>query len=206
MQWTVVIPARALPTAKSRLAEATPDPQTHAQLAAALRSDTIAAALACRSVAHVLLVVDKAFDVADGVEVLVQTSAGLNPAVAEGAVLAVERWPELGIAALLGDLPCVTPDELDAALRAAAGVPRGFVPDASGSGTTLLTARPDMPLQPRFGPDSAARHALLATELPGGPGLRRDVDTLDDLRSALELGVGPATLAASSSVVHLSGR
>lgn len=206
MQWTVVIPARALPTAKSRLADAVPDPETHARLVVALRSDTIAAALACRSVAHVVLVVDSPCTAPDRVEVLVQASTGLNPALEEGAGFAAAHWPGDGVAALLGDLPALTPIELGAALLAASRVERAFVADASGTGTTLLAARPSVPLQPRFGLDSAARHASLATEIPGGPGLHRDVDTLDDLRSALELGVGPATLAASTSVVYLSGR
>lgn len=206
MQWTVVIPARSLPTAKSRLAEEMPDVAAHARLAAALRSDTIAAALACTSVAQVVLVVDAPFSVPDGVEVLVQTSVGLNPAIEQGAAFAAAHRPELGVAALLGDLPALTPKELAVALTSAARVDRAFVPDAAGTGTTLLTARPSVALQPRFGLDSAARHASVATELAAGPGLRRDVDTLDDLRSALELGVGSATLAAATSVVHLSGR
>jgi 2-phospho-L-lactate guanylyltransferase len=206
MQWTVVIPAKALPAAKSRLAEASTDAEGHARLAAALRADTIAAALAAAPVAHVVLVVDEPTAAPLGVEVLVQSSPGLNPAVEEGAALAARSWPDHGVAALLGDLPALTPDELSAALDSASRVKRGFVPDASGSGTTLLTARPGVALQPRFGTDSAQRHSQIARELPAGPGLRRDVDTVDDLRGALELGVGPATVAAAPPVVHLSGR
>lgn len=216
MQWTVVVPAKALPAAKSRLLDASSGAQAHARLAAALRADTVAAALATPEVGRVLLVVDVAYAPPEGVEVLVQTSAGLNPALAEGAAFAARSWPADGIAALLGDLPALTASELSATLGAAAGVERGFVPDAVGTGTTLLTARPGVVLEPRFGADSASRHALLATPLPAGPGLRQDVDTMDDLQIALELGVGPATLAAaaasaavapaSTSVVHLGGR
>ena len=50
---------------------------------------------------------------------------------------------------------------------------------------------------PLFGTRSAQRHrASGAVELRGAwPGLRRDVDTEDDLCAALALGVGPHTRA-----------
>jgi 2-phospho-L-lactate guanylyltransferase len=70
------------------------------------------------------------------------------------------------------------------------------VPDAQGTGTTLLTAV-DAELQPRFGPGSAEAHlAGGAVALTGRwPGLIRDVDTEADLRVALRLGTGPRTAA-----------
>lgn len=214
MRWSVVIPAKALPGAKSRLAGAAPAGFAHQQLVTALRADTVAAALAAPGVARVVLVVDAHATAPDGVHVLVQSSPGLNAAIAEGAAHAADHWPDDAVAALLGDLPALRPEELGAALDAAAHTDHGYVPDAAGSGTTLLTARPGVALQPAFGVDSAARHAAFATELPAGPGLRRDVDTLDDLRSALEIGVGPRTVVAAAStsllqptsVVHLGGR
>lgn len=206
MRWTVVIPAKASPAAKSRLADAVADADGLAVLAAALRADTIAAVLATPDVAHVVVVSDAPADVPNGVELLVQSQPGLNAAIAEAATHAGRTWPDHGIAALLGDLPALTPAELEASLTSAALVAHGFVADAAGTGTTLLTAAPGLALEPRFGVDSAAAHAAIADTLPAGPGLRQDVDTLDDLRAALELGVGPATLAASTSVVHLSGR
>jgi 2-phospho-L-lactate guanylyltransferase len=92
----------------------------------------------------------------------------------------------------------VQPGELERGLRAAAGWPEAFVPDAAGTGTTLYTARPGVAFQPRFGPGSAARHAAAgaaALLLPDAPGLRRDVDTPDDLRRAAALGLGPRTAA-----------
>jgi len=38
-------------------------------------------------------------------------------------------------------------------------------------------------------------------QLPGAPGLRRDVDTPEDLRTALSLGVGPSTRAVADAVL-----
>lgn len=77
-------------------------------------------------------------------------------------------------------------------------VQRAFCADADGEGTTLLVCGPFAPLQPRFGVGSAAAHnAGGAVALSGRwPGLRRDVDTVDDLWAAAELGLGPASAAA----------
>ena len=85
------------------------------------------------------------------------------------------------------------------ALSRAATHPRAFVADASGLGTTLLTALPGLALSPQFGLDSARRHAETAVALPAPAGLRLDVDTAADLESARELGLGPATRAALPS-------
>ncbi len=77
---------------------------------------------------------------------------------------------------------------------------RVFVADAAGTGTVLLAAAPGAPLEPCFGPGSAAAHAASgAVELTGDwPSLRRDVDTAADLADANTLGVGPRTLAVVS--------
>jgi 2-phospho-L-lactate guanylyltransferase len=89
----------------------------------------------------------------------------------------------------------VRPDELAAALDAAAAHPSAFVPDQPGTGTTLLTARPGTDLDPRFGEGSAARHRAIAAELAAGAGLRHDVDNAEDLAAAAEVGLGPRTAA-----------
>src|SRR6185437_14086756 len=120
----------------------------------------------------------------------------LNAALRHGAAVAARRWPGTGLAALTADLPAVSPAELAAALRAASAAPglAAFVPDAAGVGTTLYAVPPGGEFRPLFGGASRARHAAAgATELAFGDmtGLRRDVDTPDDLRAALALGAGP---------------
>lgn len=210
MRWTVLIPVKALPEAKTRLildgSAARPGERAtdlaHARLAEALRTDTIRAAGAAATTARIVLVVDEPVTPAPaGVEQFQQHAAGLNPALAEAAAHASRTWPDDGVAALLGDLPALRPDELTDALAQVGGARAGFVRDADGSGTTLLAVGPGLELTPRFGAGSAGRHAEIADELRAGPGLRRDVDTADDLRAALVLGVGPATSAAVNTPI-----
>jgi 2-phospho-L-lactate guanylyltransferase len=191
MEWTVLLPARSGPGAKTRLLPASATADAHARLVAALRADTRAAALATPAVARVLPVVDKPGEPG----AFVQTAPGLNAALAEAAEHAAHEWPDDGIVALLGDLPALRPAELAAALDAAAGYPRSYVPDVGGAGTTLLAVVPGVRLEPEFGPGSAARHAARAVALAAGPGLRTDVDTATDLAAAALLGLGPATAA-----------
>ena len=202
MQWTVLLPVKALPAAKSRLAGFSADADAHARLVHGIREDTLRAARTAPGVARVVRI----SDVADVDHELLQRRPGLNAALVEGARHARDRWPSDGIAALVGDLPALTPGELGRTLATAAEHQTAFVADAAGTGTTLLTALPSATLEPRFGRGSAARHGTKAVSLPAGPGLRHDVDTADDLRAALLLGVGPCTLAALADQTSAAGR
>lgn len=100
------------------------------------------------------------------------------------------------VIALQADLPALATDELVAAYDAAAPNLRSVVVDHTGHGTSALIVRGrPRDLEPRFGPDSANRHLDSgAVALTGTwPGLRLDVDTPSDIRSALALGVGRHT-------------
>ena len=199
-QWSVVVPAKRLALAKTRLRPLTDGaPVEHADVVLALLADTVAAALDCRRVERVLVVTDDpaaaetvralgAGTVAD------EPDEGLNPALVHGA----RSTGAAAVAALSSDLPALRPEELAAALDAAGTAPRCFVADAEGTGTTLLTAV-GVPLDPRFGAGSAAAHrASGAVPLDGTwPGLAADVDTEAALRRALALGVGPATTSVA---------
>jgi 2-phospho-L-lactate guanylyltransferase len=199
--WSVVVPAKRLAVAKTRLRPLTADRDdadaAHRELVLALLADTVAATVACPAVGAVLVVTDDPAAAAVVRELGARTVAdepdrGLNPALEHGA----RNAPGTAVAALSSDLPALRPEELTAALRAAEGSARAFVPDAQGTGTTLLTAL-GTELLPRFGPGSAEAHlAGGATALSGDwPGLLRDVDTAADLRAAVILGAGPRTTA-----------
>jgi 2-phospho-L-lactate guanylyltransferase len=199
--WSVVVPAKRLAVAKTRLRPLTAvlgdgTAAEHDALVLALLADTVTAAIACPLVTEVVVVtVDTA--AADLVRALGagtladEPDAGLNPALEHGA-----RSVAGPVAALSSDLPALRPEELAAALEAASAVPRAFVADFQGTGTTLLTAA-GVPLRPSFGPASADAHrAGGAVPLSGiWPGLVRDVDTDADLRAAVALGTGPHTTA-----------
>jgi 2-phospho-L-lactate guanylyltransferase len=130
----------------------------------------------------------------------------LNAALRHGASLAARRWPGTSIAALTADLPSLDPAELSAALRAASALGRpAFVPDAACMGTTLYAVPWDGgEFLPSFGGASRARHASSGAaelDLDDMAGLRRDVDTPDDLRTALALGTGPHTAALAAELL-----
>jgi 2-phospho-L-lactate guanylyltransferase len=179
--WTLVIPVKPLGTAKTRLRGALP------------------------GVPHERLVL--ALAVALGARVLPdEPRAGLNAALAFGAAYAYQEnnW----IAALAADLPALRTADLTAALMAAAAEPgRSYVPDADGTGTTLLAAASGAELDPRFGPGSAAAHAGSGARPLAGdwPSLRRDVDTGADLAHAARLGLGPRTASLLPSLSRVAG-
>ena len=205
-RWSVVVPAKRLGVAKTRLRPLTAalddGDAVHRELVLALLADTVGAAAACPSVDEVLVVTD---DPA-AAELVARLGArtvpdepggGLNPALEHGA----RRVRATAVAALSSDLPALRHDELAAALLAAGDLSRAFVADVHGTGTTLLTAV-GTDLRPHFGVASAQAHrAAGALPLHGGwPGLVHDVDTPADLWAALNLGVGPHTRSALDQV------
>jgi 2-phospho-L-lactate guanylyltransferase len=197
----LLLPVKSGPDWKSRLALA---PAVRRALAAAFLVDVLAAARASAAVEEVIVLTDE--------EALDQLARGAGAAVwREGprpGLTAVVRdaigqssldRPTRPLAVLLPDLPSIRVQSLtDALVLSAQSWSASFVPDSGGGGTTLLAAPAPALLQPQFGPDSAARHRAagaraIATDAPD---LRRDVDTLDDLARAVDLGVGARTAAA----------
>jgi 2-phospho-L-lactate/phosphoenolpyruvate guanylyltransferase len=205
-QYGVVVPVKRPSVAKSRLAPLG-DP-VRRRLVSAFAADTVAAVLGCPAVARVLVVTDDvlladelrrlgALAIPDGV------SGNLNGSLRMGAAELLRRQPTVRPVALCADLPALRSEELTDVLGQAPEDGAGFVPDAAGVGTTLYTA-PTLPLfRPRFGEGSRAAHVgagaveLLARAVPS---VRRDVDTPDDLRDALRLGVGARTTEAAADV------
>lgn len=200
-RWFLVVPVKRLEVAKTRLGP--PYERARPELALAFALDTSVAALASPLVASVVAVTDdpaaaRALAAVGADVVPDEPDAGLNPALAHGATVAARTRPACGAGALSADLPALRPLELTAALRRAAAHAAGFVRDADGRGTTLVTALAPAQLRPLFGPDSARRHAATGhREITGGDlgSLRRDVDTAADLAAARDMGLGPHTTA-----------
>ncbi|MCW7943855.1 2-phospho-L-lactate guanylyltransferase [Streptomyces hygroscopicus] len=208
MQWTVVVPLKALARAKTRLSDTAAD-GLRPGLALAFAQDTVAAALGCAAVRDVAVVTDDPLAgrelAALGARVVPDEPAGgLNAALAHAAAVVRGLRPGGAVAALNADLPALRPLELGRVLDAAAEFPRAFLPDAAGIGTTLLSATPGRELLPAFGTDSRLRHrssGAVELALDAVDSVRQDVDTGDDLRAALALGVGPRTAAAAARLL-----
>ncbi|WP_246060629.1 2-phospho-L-lactate guanylyltransferase [Nocardioides dongxiaopingii] len=197
--FVVVLPVKPPARGKSRLQRGLPD-QGRRDLAEAFALDTAAACLASARVRAVLAVTDDAAfasrlgalgcaAIPDG------DGSGLNAALRQGVAEAVRRWPDAQPVALLADLPALRPGDLDAALDALVPGGPSYVADADGTGTVLYTAPHDQ-FDPAFGEGSARAHEVGGALAVRGDlaSLRRDVDDVEDLVTALAIGVGPETL------------
>jgi 2-phospho-L-lactate guanylyltransferase len=174
-----------------------------AALAEAIALDSVEAALGAARVIVVTTVAAAADFEALGAVVVTDPGGGLNAAVVAGISAAgagaVGESPagDTAVAVLLGDLPALASAELAAALAAAGRHPLAFVADADSTGTTLITALRGTPHSPAFGPGSRAAHlaaGYVELEFPADSGLRRDVDTADQL-AVLDGRLGPRTAA-----------
>ncbi|MFH9292873.1 2-phospho-L-lactate guanylyltransferase [Streptomyces sp. NPDC017520] len=211
--WSLVVPLKPLARAKSRLGQAAGD-EARPRLALAFAQDTVAAALACSLVRDVVVVTDDAVAAAAlsalGARIVPDApGAGLNAALAHGARSVRALRPAAAVAALNADLPALRTSELARVLDFASAFPSAFLRDAAGIGTTFLAAAGGAEFRPAFGGPSGARHlASGAAEiaLSGVDSVRRDVDTGEDLRVALALGVGPHTARITAAAAPARDR
>jgi 2-phospho-L-lactate guanylyltransferase len=203
-QWSLLVPVKRLAVAKTRLALPAPE---RAEIALAMACDTVSAGLACDAVAEVVVITSdpRARDALATLGARVvedRPDAGLNAALEHGASAAA--MPR--VAALSSDLPALRPADLGEVLQLASSHPLAMVADVAGLGTTVLAARAVGGFSPRFGPDSRAAHVSAgAADLSSlaAASVRHDVDTVEGLRAAIELGVGAATALAVASSVEL---
>jgi 2-phospho-L-lactate guanylyltransferase len=193
----VLIPVKRLDDAKLRLADPL-GPGGRRRLALAMLGDVLAAAAAW----PLRLLVTSDHEVtaaaeAAGWRVVPDPGSGLNDAVTAGTAVA----SALGVTTLLVmpfDIPLVGAGDLEALLGIDADV---VVARSDDGGTTGLLRRPPDAIGPRFGPDSARRHAEAARERGLRvaevrlPGLALDIDDLADLRS---LATSPSTSATAT--------
>lgn len=193
--FVALIPVKSPTVGKSRLAGVA----DREAIARAIATDTVRAARGASTVRRVLVITDDDFAPAArelGVDVVADPARGLNAALRLGSALAAADWPTLRPVAVLADLPALTPALLDTALAQVTG-DAAYCADLEGTGTTLYTAA-YADFDPHFGPGSAAAHASTGAVAITGElaGLRRDVDDPATLAAAVELGLGPATIAA----------
>jgi len=196
--WGVVVPVKRLELAKSRLTSY--GDRTRQDLALAFAADVVTAA---SKVAEVLVVTDdpRAEELLSGLGARVvpdDPDAGLNPALQHGADLLSTEV----VATVSSDLPALRSEDLADVLRRVVPGGRVFVSDVAGTGTTLLAAGRGALLAPSYGPSSRNAHLMSgAVEVDAAPSLRQDVDTPDDLRTVVALGVGAHTRAVLEGLV-----
>ena len=209
-----IVAVKDLRSAKSRLA-AELDEDARADLVLAMLHDTLATVTGVSAIDGVTVVTPDptvaALAYAAGVNVYADpdssrstdsnrsTENSLNSALDAAATHIRTEHGTVDLVVIQADLPSLQPAELLEALSAARTGGRSIVVDHHGTGTAaLFSCDPDLPLDPRFGPESARGHTDSgARRLIGEwPGLRTDVDTATDLDTARALGVGPATLAS----------
>jgi 2-phospho-L-lactate guanylyltransferase len=202
--WTVLIPVKPWGEAKSRLAADHPAP---ALLARAFLEDVLVAATCVPRVRRIVVVSHDA-EVAEvahahGAVTVDDTGhPGINAAIARGAE---SRCPGTALAALVSDLPWLTPRSLDSALALGEGHPTSFLADLEGTGTTLWMSASAAGLPTQFGPQSRAAHAAsgaidLAQAYPQADAdllpARCDADTADALSGHHGLVLGARTRRA----------
>lgn len=199
----LIIAVKRLAAAKSRLS-ALFDADARERVVLAMLVDTITAARGVPAVRSVTVVTPDP-DAARaarklGADVVADPTGPDHPDPLNNAILVAcgqVTATTSNVVVLQGDLPALRSAELSDALARAELHRRSFVPDRQGTGTAALFAF-GVPLDPRFGTDSANRHrASGAVELVGSwPGLRCDIDTPEDLAAARVLGFGAATAVA----------
>lgn len=204
--WSVVIPFKGAPGAKSRLASSGLDETSREALAEAFLLDVISAVRKTPEVSALTIVAPSASALPvldDDVRVLREPSdlTGLNAAL--GWALQSLSNERSSRAIVTGDLPFLTSAELSQVLTLADAHPLALLPDAEGSGTAMLLLRDQRTCEPAFGVGSRAAHEALgfaALDLPHTSGARSDVDTLEQLTdSGAQLG------AMTTAVVRLLG-
>ena len=200
----VLIAAKQLSLAKTRLAPALPSHAERANLATAMFRDVLSAALSSRMAARVAVVTSDpvltAMAEAHGALVINEEfPRGLNVAVA----LATEHLRLAGAkttCTILSDIPLITGEDIDASFAAAATLDEGvvLVPSRDFSGTNMMVRTPPDTIATQFGRFSLVRHR----ESCRAQGIACTVVRL--IRPALDLDVPEDLIefARSSSMTH----
>ncbi len=197
----IVVPARGLNGAKTRLAAAL-SPEARASLTERMLGHVVRVALEAEVAAAVLVVSpdDAALDVASRVDRRIVplpqdvTTPGLNPALEQARTWARQR----GAAAMLvlfGDLPLLTVNDVQA--LGWADAPVALAPDRHGRGTNALLVRlgyddPQVEFRFQFGAGSLDAHVAEAARLGLeavtviSSGTAFDLDTPEDWRRLID--------------------
>lgn len=191
----VLVPVKPPGLGKSRLSGMPVD--VRRALAHAFALDVLTAATGAPNVESVVLVGDDPGLAREALELgcaLAPDAGTLNRSLVSASIALPGAAT---VVAICADLPALRAEDLSALLESLPADRSAFVPDAAGSGTTAYAAVKDR-FDPMFGPESRAAHVRQGALEVGldRVRLRSDVDSMDDLRAAWALGLGPHTGAA----------
>ena len=190
MSCWAIIPIKGKGQGKSRLAGALSTSERNILIDAML-AHVVDAALQARSIDRVCLVGPSRHGLDEAIPLLPDRGAGLNAALGEALAQTASDAPDR-LVVVAGDLPCVTPLDLDLLASVPAGT-IGIAPDRHGTGTNALS----LPLPEaagfafHFGTDSRASHCSeaerlgLTVETIHSAGLEKDIDEPADLADAV---------------------
>ncbi len=185
---TAVVPMKDPAEAKLRLAPVLSDEERR-NFAEAMLQDTLAALASARHIADIVVVAQdpawRSVAEAAGTGFLKETaSAGYNAA----AAFAANAFRDATALLILpGDLPLVTPAEIDQLTAPLATPGIRLAPDRANEGTNGILIAPPGLIATRFGPQSFNRHRQAAAEAGAAcetvavSGLAFDIDTPQDL-------------------------
>lgn len=189
-----IVPVKSLALAKSRLAGLLDPPERRA-LALAMLEDVLRAAELAPSISQTLVVSRDPTVLrlarSLGAQPVADRTDGLNAALSQAALGARAAGADRMLA-LHGDLPLVTPGELEGMTAALSEQVQLSLAPARDGGTNALGCRLPPPLPFWFGRASLERHLAEARErgleiqLVRQPGLERDIDRPEDLIWLLE--------------------
>ncbi len=197
-RWHLVVPLKPLTEAKTRL---TAQPSIRRTLVRAFARDVVAACVAGAPNQDIAVVGDASWaeEVPPSVRLCPDEGPDLNGALRKVVAALPSTDP---VAIILGDLPCVTADDIRRLLRVAGELlathSSVVVPDAAGTGTAVLVSRAGE-MSPSFGPHSRRSHRTAGSvelDSVAWSRVRCDVDDVADLSRARSLGLGPNTSRA----------
>jgi 2-phospho-L-lactate/phosphoenolpyruvate guanylyltransferase len=192
-----VVPINSLRSAKSRLATHLGESDRR-ELVYWMAARVLASVHSSHSVEHIALVSPDAEVLAWAEDLravpLYQTSGGLNSGLELGRSWAHDIGAE-SLVILLGDLPCLSPEEVAGFIECGRLHPVVLAPDQVAQGTNGLSLHLSVRLPFAFGSGSLSRHQELARDqqitplLFQAPGLSFDVDSYADLSMLYEYGI-----------------
>lgn len=181
MSWTAIVPIKARGQRKSRLA-ARLSADERARLADAMVTHVLAALRAAPSVRDLLVLSPAPIG---GARWLRDEGRDLNEELAGARA----ELPSRPLLIVHGDLPLLGADDVEA-LAEAGRTGAAFSPDRRGLGTNALAIPPGPPFAFSFGVGSAALHRAAGAREVRRPGFALDVDSPDDLDTAVGAGAG----------------